>query len=68
MEEIWLKNTSVSNKMITGFIFCNLQDSLPNDTEIVSDNIESLFVHSFVLDVEAFGFEACFFEVLEGSD
>jgi len=45
-----------------------LQDSFPNDTEIAAENIESLFVHGRVLDVEMFGFKACFFEVVKGLD
>ena len=42
--------------------------ALKNDTENATDNIESLFVHGFILDVETFRFDACFFEVVKGAD
>ena len=49
-------------------MFSSLKNSFPNDTEIATDNVEGLFVHGFIFDVETFGFDACFFEVVEGVD
>ena len=47
---------------------CILQNGFPNDTEITTDNVEGLFVHGFIFDIETFGLEACFFEVVESED
>ena len=49
-------------------MFCGLQNGLPNDRKIITDDVECLFVHGFIFDVETFGFDACFFEVLKSAD
>jgi len=50
-------------------VLCGLQNGFrPNDTKITSNDVKDLFVHGFIFDVETFGFDACFFEVVESAD